>query len=847
MSFRSSHSARCRFTGAVMNKRTVEKLKRLRRMTAGEITYRMRDKLRSEADRVRFRLNSVGEAEENLSRFFSSFSPADVRDSFKQYLQEGPAQRFYLPGMPEERERLKIFVAGYFPDWRKRAVEEAERLCQHRVELLGYGEIELGREINWHQDPVTGQAWPRRYWADYDLVHDATAGDPKSVHELNRHQYLPRLAKTYFLTGEEKYAREAVEQIQSWIAQNPPACGIHWHSSLEIGLRVISWLWTIFFLLPSESLDEDAARSMGGSLLAQLDHISRYPSVFSSPNTHLLGEATALLIGGLIFSECKRARAWRQLGASLLVQEMDKQVSPEGVHAELSSYYHCYALDFYLQALVLAKRNQFSFPNEIWERLGCMMDFLQYLTRPDGLIPLLGDEDGGRALALGQTSYRSFRDALCAGAVLFFRPDFKHQAGEFCEETLWMLGEPAWNTYVFLKSIPPLRLNASYPAAGYFILRSDWSRLASHLVFDCGGMGMINGGHGHADSLSIVLSVGGKELLADPGTCTYNAAPEWRTFFRSTRAHNTALVDGRDQSEMGETFRWNQIAQSRVVKQLTRAGIEYVEGEHNGYTRLPQGVVHRRRLLYCKPDYWVVVDDFRGEGEHSFDLYYHFGPEVEISFGGCDGFKQELELHAQVPGGGLRVFLCASAPLKAEIVRGQSAPIQGWVSRRYGEKRPALTLRVTFCSPVPAAIVSILVPFVAGSDQPASRQDREGCEVSGLAAGEQVVACAVKKQSRKDLMVFSTQDSELEVSDCKMRGELFWLRTDGDVLKQLFAVNARSLEYNGQTFLANSDPVDYGWNEATEETESAEKTEEAESAERNEVGEMAYVRDMRDR
>ncbi|MBI4479283.1 MAG: alginate lyase family protein, partial [Acidobacteria bacterium] len=626
-----------------MNERTADKLKRLRRMTAGEITYRMRDKLRSEADRVRFRLNSVGEAEENLSRFFNSHlintnfqavrqgtarqgmalampsvpqktgasAPEDSFPdkngfSFKQYLQEGPAQRFYLPGMPEERERLKKFVVGYFPEWRKKAVEEAERLCQHRVELLGYGEIELGRDIDWHRDPVTGQSWPRRYWADYDLVHEATAGDPKSVHELNRHQHLPRLAKAYFLTGEEKYAREAVAQIQSWVHQNPPGFGVHWHSSLEIGLRVIAWLWTLFFLLPAESLDEKAARSIGGSLLAQLDHVSRYPSVFSSPNTHLLGEATALLIGGLIFSECKRARAWQQLGASLLVQEMDQQISADGVHAELSSYYHCYALDFYLQALVLANRNRFSFPKEIGKRLGCMMDFLQYLTRPDGSIPLLGDEDGGRALALGRTNYRSFRDALCAGAVLFFRPDFKHQAGEFCEETLWMLGEPAWNTYAFLKSSPPLRLSASYPAAGYFIQRSDWSRLASHLVFDCGGMGIINGGHGHADSLSLVLSAAGKELLTDPGTASYNA-PEWRNFFRSTIAHNTALVDGRDQSETGGTFRWNQMAQSRLVKQLTRAGMEYLEGEHNGYNRQPQGVVHRRRLLYCKPDYWVVV------------------------------------------------------------------------------------------------------------------------------------------------------------------------------------------------------------------------------------------------
>ncbi|MBI3895002.1 MAG: alginate lyase family protein [Acidobacteria bacterium] len=815
-----------------MVERTLEKLKKLRGMPANEMAYRIRDRLRCETDRLRFHWNGVGTPEESFSDKHGF--------SFKQYLQEGPAQRFYLPAIPEEREGLKEFANTYFPEWREKAVEEAERLRQHRVELLGYGEIELGRDIDWHQDPITGQIWPRRYWADYDLVRDAGAGDPKVIHELNRHQHLPRLAKAYFLTGEEKYAREAIEQIKTWIAQNPPGSGINWHSSLEISLRVLSWLWTLFFILPAESFDEDAALSIGGSLLAQLDHVHRYPSVFSSPNTHLIGEATALFIGGLIFSECKHAPAWQKQGASLLIAEMKKQILREGIHGELSSYYHCYTLDFYLQALILASRNRFSFPNRVWRRSSRMLDFLMHLTRPDGSIPLLGDDDGGRALALNQTNYRSFRDGLCTGAVLFHRPDYKHQAGEFCEETFWMLGEPAWQTYLFLEKTPPLESSASFPAAGYFIQRSDWSNLASHLIFDCGGIGIINGGHGHADSLSVVLSAGGKELLVDPGTYTYNTAPEWRNFFRSTVAHNTALVDGQDQSEAGETFRWRQVAQSRRVKQLADAGIEYIEGEHNGYERLPQQVVHRRRLLYCKPDYWMVIDDFRGEGKHNFDLYYHFSPDAKLSFDGSDRLKPGMEIRALVPGAGLRLFLCASVPLKAEIVSGQSTPIQGWVSSRYGKKKPALTLRVSFCSPVPAAIVSILVPFVADSGSPASWQDQKSCEISGLKACEQAIACTVKNQSRNDLMVFSLRDSELEVSDCKMRGELFWLHTDRDILKQFFALNAHSLEYNGQTVFQNSDPMDFVWHEICEETEAAN----VEPAEL-EMGEMVYVRDMR--
>src|SRR5262249_30678128 len=152
--------------------------------------------------------NGAEKVEQNLGHFSDCFAHANAggkasveKDySFKRYLQEGPARRFYLPGLEEERDRLRNFVAGRFPQWKNIAIEEADRLCQHRIDLLGFGEMQLGRNINWHQDPITNRVWPRCFGADYDLVHEVGAGDPKVVHELNRHQHLSRLAKAYFLT-----------------------------------------------------------------------------------------------------------------------------------------------------------------------------------------------------------------------------------------------------------------------------------------------------------------------------------------------------------------------------------------------------------------------------------------------------------------------------------------------------------------------------------------------------------------------------------------------------------------------------------------------------------------------
>ena len=45
--------------------------------------------------------------------------------------------------------------------------------------------------------------------------------------------------------------------------------------------------------------------------------------------------------------------------------------------------------------------------------------------------------------------------------------------------------------------------------------------------------------HAHADALSVEVRYGGVDVLADPGTYCYHGDPAWRSYFRSTIAHNT--------------------------------------------------------------------------------------------------------------------------------------------------------------------------------------------------------------------------------------------------------------------------------------------------------------------
>lgn len=791
-------------------------------MNSDELKHRFQERVHIEADRLRFHLGWDLANDREFQTFLNG-----CRFSMKSYLAGAPSSRFYLSGSRESIEGIVGFTMHHFPEWIENAVQDADRLSKHHVNLLGRRDVFLGPEIDWHVDPISHYRWPKTFWAACDLAGDGKV-DPKVIHELNRHQYLPRLAKAYLFTGEERYALECVHQMESWIQHNPPSLGVNWQSSLEIALRALSWMWTIFLLLPSSALDEPACRRIMQSLFCQLDHVYRYPSVYSSPNTHLTGEAAALFIGGLLFSEFPRAAQWRGFGATTLVNEMQKQVSVDGVYGEASIYYHCYTADFYLQAMTLCRINRVPFPEWMWRRLSDMHEFVLHVTRPDGSLPLMGDDDGGRALALQSEDYTSFRDGLSSAAVLFGRGDFKHAAREYAQETMWLLGEKSFEVFDSIDAGPQNNLGRSYPGSGYFIQRSGWGPTASHLVFDCGNLGMLSGGHGHADALSFTLSAGGKDLLIDPGTSVYNGAPEWRQFFRSTAAHNTVVVDGSDQSETAGTFSWRRKSTTRLIAHRTMDGIDYVDAEHDGYLHMPLDLIHRRRILFVRPDYWIIFDELQGRGAHNLDFLFHFAPGVKLFVFGEES-RGHVECGVRLDDTALQMFMHASGPLHAEAIYGQSNPMQGWASGRYGELKPAPVLSAKMQSFAPASAMTILAPH---ADKPHSQR----LTVKSECAGRTAIAATFGDRAFEDTCIFVPDGATTVVGDCTFKGEIVWIRSQDGALKEIIAINAKQLSLGGETIFESEEPVPYVL---------AHVWENSMVIERGEEGGKVYVRDLR--
>ncbi len=645
------------------------------------------------------RMGLIGSPSGRGGFIFDTLPPERLLDRFRQR----SAARFF-PGAAGPGARA--LVESRMPGTREPVVAGADAICRGHFDLLGYRGLSFGDPVDWHLDPISGRRAPLVHWSRLDPLDPVTVGDNKLVWELNRHQWLVRLGQAYQLTGDGRYAEAFVRYVREWLRANPPGLGINWTSSLELALRIISWCWALFLFRSSPALSGDLFAEMLGAMCAHAAHVERNLSYYFSPNTHLTGEALGLFYGGVVFPELLMAGRWRALGARILVEQSERQILQDGVYFEQSSGYQRYTVEIYLHFLILAGRIGFAVAPQVAERVQRMLDFLISIRRPDGSIPHVGDADGGWVLPLADRCPDDFRGLFSIAAAVFRRSDYAWAATAPAPEALWLLGTAGLDAVGALQPEPPSTSPSRlFADGGYAVMRGGWAPDAHHLILDAGPLGCgTSDGHGHADLLSIQVAVFGAPYLVDAGTYCYTSDREWRDFFRSTAAHSTVVVDGVGQATPAGAFRWDSRPRARVRCWRSTAAFDLVDAEHDAYRRLPDPVLHRRRVLFVKPRYWVVVDDLQGAAEHHVELRFQFGPmPVTVD--------SALWARAEGPGGrSLLVRPFASVPLKPEVVEGEIAPIRGWVSSNYGRRAPAPVLIYSTVTRLPLRIVTFLFP-----------------------------------------------------------------------------------------------------------------------------------------
>ena len=593
-----------------------------------------------------------------------------------------------------------------FPEACAEVRAQADVLLGGRFALLGYPTLWFGDPIDWHLDPVRCRRSPLLPWSLIDVRDTDAIGDARLVWELNRHQWVVRLAQAWVLTRDPRYAAACTRVIDAWLDANPPYMGINWASSAEVSLRLVSWCWTLLLLRDAPTVSPSWLHRVVSALWVHATHVRRYISFYCSPNTDLTSEALALFYAGTLFPEFRDAERWREVALRILSDECDTQVCRDGVHFERSTCYHRYIAETYLHFLVLARRTGLQVPEQIGVRVQQMVDFLVAIRQPDGTVPPIGDDDGGTLLPLERRAPGDVRGLFAVAATHFQRRDFAWAAGGPAPEIVWMFGPAGLRAFEALKPAPPAsEASRVFPSGGYVSMRSGWTPDAHHAVVDIGPIGCpVSGGHGHADLLSIQCSIFGEPCLVDAGTYSYTGESPWRDYFRSTAAHSTLVVDATSQAKPAGPFGWRGHPRVRLREWHSTPNFDFLDAEHDGYMSLADPVLHRRRVIFVKPSYWIVVDDVKGTARHQLDLTFQFGA-VAASLGPHPWAR------AVTPQGHV-LWVCPfpSAPVQPTLKSGELSPIAGWISRAYGERQPAPMLIYSFGVALPWRIITLLLP-----------------------------------------------------------------------------------------------------------------------------------------
>lgn len=479
----------------------------------------------------------------------------------------------------------------------------------------------------WHLDPVSGEPWPSEpYCFDIGFRHERDRGDIKYVWELNRLQFLPPIAALARADGDADTARYCLDTIQSWADANPPFQGVNWASGIELALRAVSIVLTVSLLGP-ETLSAAQRQRIGTVLNAHAVWLMRYPSRYSSANNHLVAEAAGLYVLGALVPSLPEAAQYRDYGRRVLVEEVEKQILPDGVGAEQSPTYTAFTAELYGIALAAARTSGEAFPPVVENRLAKALEFLHWITDEAGNQPRYGDDDEGRVVISLPGHEAGYVSSIMSGLAA--------AAGK--ANLAPPTAVPHLRDLVLGSAAPapdgPRGLH-SFDAGGYSVFRDQVAGHDTMLVLDHGPLGYLSiAAHGHADALSVWLHVDGRPVFIDAGTYLYHSGAAARDHFRGTGAHNTLQVNAANQSSISGAFNWSHKARAWRLAEAGEQHARAVTARHDGY-RKRFGVMHERRVEQDEAGYILtdrLVGDPRRVGEAV--LRFHLDPEVVAQAG----------------------------------------------------------------------------------------------------------------------------------------------------------------------------------------------------------------------
>ena len=497
--------------------------------------------------------------------------------------------------------------------------EAFNNILSGKIQFFSYQYFDLGLDYDLVTNPDSGFRYDiRKHWTQInDLSKEA--GDIKYVWEKSRFSFLYTIIR-YDYHFDEDHSQFVFQQITDWIDKNPLNCGPNYKCSQEISLRILNWIFALYFYKNSPNLTEDLFSKIIQSIYWQLHHVYNNInfSIITVRNNHAITETLTLYIVSALFPQFPNASQWKEKGKNLFEEEIAYQIYDDGTYLQFSMNYHRVVVQLLTWAIRIAGLNGDQFNNIVYEKAYKSLNFLyQCQEDSNGYLPNYGSNDGALFFKLSVNDYRDYRPQLDALHILLTgKPLYQ----TIYEDRFWYGKENSFRFQLLKKQQGILQ----FETGGYYLIREPET-----LTFiRCGRH---KDRPAHADNLHLDVWYKGENILVDGGTYKYNTDDESAKYFGGTESHNTVMLDDYDQMLKGPRFVW--LNWSQAIKAKVTEYNDYYEftGEVSCFTYLDPQIIHQRsiRKYKNKPE-WEIEDHIKNKPESVFMKQIWHTPDTKI-------------------------------------------------------------------------------------------------------------------------------------------------------------------------------------------------------------------------
>lgn len=519
----------------------------------------------------------------------------------QEFIEQGYACHFL-----DDAKAVADYCRGNYKDQAREVIAYADKFCRHEFLFNTENDLEqlddpvcYGEKIQWDYNP---------------------GGDPEYVWQFNRHRYFITLGQAYQLTGDEKYAKCYADMLKDWMLANPltdETKKTTWRI-LEAGFRGEYWTKAFYYFKDSPAVTDEIIDLFEKCLHTHAKYLISMHSPYRLISNWGVIENHGLFEIALALPKSEVTEGYIRTAIDHLEKLARMAVMPDGVEWEQSPMYHNEVLKCYLDVILLAGRNGIELPETIRDCAKRMAYANLIWQKPNHHEFMMGDSDDF-----------DISPSLCRAAYCFSDGVLKYGAYEKPDfETAWDIGITGIRAYEALAAQEPDYTSAALSDTGNYYFRSDWSKDANLMHLHCGTIGA---GHGHSDQLHIDLVAHGEDVLMDGGRYTY-VFGEKRCEYKDPTMHNTITADGKLFTVCKDSWECSRL--SAPVKQqfVTGDRFEFVQAGHLGY--IPEGIFVNRKIVYLRPEIYIVMDECYSGGAHEYESYFHFNNEGSVTLDG---------------------------------------------------------------------------------------------------------------------------------------------------------------------------------------------------------------------